>query len=113
MSEQALQTTPMLLDEAAGRRHLRMADLLPAMERALIDLSAGEGVQPARSGSGVRACARGWLIRTAAERIFNDSIVNDGRHRITLNESGRSRQTGLGHLQPFDRTPWRAFGCRL
>jgi hypothetical protein len=36
-----------------------MANLLPAMERALIDFSAGKVVQPARSGSGVRACDRG------------------------------------------------------
>jgi hypothetical protein len=44
-SEQALQTTPIFLDEAAVRRHLRMADLLPAMERALIDFSARKVVQ--------------------------------------------------------------------
>jgi hypothetical protein len=58
-SEQAVQTTSIFLDEAAVRRHLRMANLLPAMERALIDFSAGKGVQPARSGSGVCACDRG------------------------------------------------------
>jgi hypothetical protein len=32
------------MDEAAVRRHLRMADLLPAMERALIDFCVGSGV---------------------------------------------------------------------
>jgi hypothetical protein len=36
-----------------------MADLLPAMERALIDFSADKGAQPARSGIGVRDCDRG------------------------------------------------------
>ena len=37
-----------MLDEASVRRHLRMADLIPAMARALVDLSAGRSVQPAR-----------------------------------------------------------------
>ena len=38
----------MLLDEDAVRRLLRMEDLIPAMERALADLSAGQVVQPVR-----------------------------------------------------------------
>src|SRR5271165_3639093 len=38
-----------ILDEAAIRRVLRMEDLIPAMERALIDFSAGRVVQPVRS----------------------------------------------------------------
>ena len=37
------------LDEAAIRGVLRMEDLIPAMERALIDFSAGRVVQPVRS----------------------------------------------------------------
>ena len=37
-----------MLDEAAVRRYLRMADLIPAMARALVDLSAGRSVQPVR-----------------------------------------------------------------
>jgi len=37
------------LDEAAIRRVLRMEDLIPAMERALIDFSSGRGQQPVRS----------------------------------------------------------------
>jgi ornithine cyclodeaminase/alanine dehydrogenase-like protein (mu-crystallin family) len=37
-----------ILDEAAVRRHLRMADLIPAMARALADLSTGRAVQPGR-----------------------------------------------------------------
>jgi len=37
-----------ILDEAAVRRHLRMEDLIPAMARALADLSAGRVVQPGR-----------------------------------------------------------------
>ncbi len=37
-----------MLDEDAVRRHLRMEDLIPAMARALADLSAGRAVQPGR-----------------------------------------------------------------
>jgi len=38
------------LDEEAVRRHLRMEDLIPAMEKSLIDFSAGKVTQPVRSG---------------------------------------------------------------
>jgi alanine dehydrogenase len=38
-----------VLDEAEVRRHLRMADLVPAMARALADLSAGQVIQPVRT----------------------------------------------------------------
>jgi alanine dehydrogenase len=38
----------MLLDEDAVRRLLRMGDLIPAMARALAELSAGKVVQPVR-----------------------------------------------------------------
>ena len=38
----------LILDEAAVRKHLRMQELIPAMERALRALSAGEVVQPVR-----------------------------------------------------------------
>ena len=37
------------LDEEQVRKHLRMADLIPAMEKALIDFSAGKVTQPVRS----------------------------------------------------------------
>ncbi len=36
------------LDEEQVRRHLRMAKLIPAMEKALIDFSAGKVTQPVR-----------------------------------------------------------------
>jgi thiomorpholine-carboxylate dehydrogenase len=44
-----LSMTPLFLDEQQVRRHLRMADLVPAMEKALIDFSAGRVTQPVRS----------------------------------------------------------------
>src|SRR5499427_2277474 len=40
---------PIFLDEAQVRKHLRIADLIPAMEKALIDFSGGKVTQPVRS----------------------------------------------------------------
>ena len=40
---------PIYLDEEQVRQHLHMAELIPAMERALIDFSAGKATQPIRS----------------------------------------------------------------
>lgn len=37
------------LDEEQVRKHLRMEDLIPAMEKALVDFSAGKVKQPVRS----------------------------------------------------------------
>src|SRR5881628_1128897 len=39
---------PIFFDEEQVRKHLRMADLIPAMERALKDFSAGKVTQPVR-----------------------------------------------------------------
>jgi len=39
---------PIFLNEEQVRQHLRMADLIPAMEKALMDFSAGKVVQPLR-----------------------------------------------------------------
>jgi ornithine cyclodeaminase/alanine dehydrogenase-like protein (mu-crystallin family) len=39
----------LFLDEEQVRQHLQMADLIPAMEKALIDFSAGKVTQPVRS----------------------------------------------------------------
>jgi len=44
---------PLFVDEAAVRKHLRMADLIPAMEKALADFSCGKVDQPARSAIAV------------------------------------------------------------
>src|SRR5438876_8073142 len=38
----------LFLDEDQVRKHLRMADLIPAMEKALIDFSTGKATQPVR-----------------------------------------------------------------
>jgi ornithine cyclodeaminase/alanine dehydrogenase-like protein (mu-crystallin family) len=40
---------PLHLNEEQIRQHLRMEELIPAMEKALIDFSAGKVTQPVRS----------------------------------------------------------------
>jgi thiomorpholine-carboxylate dehydrogenase len=40
---------PVFLNEEQVRKHLRMAELIPAMEKALMDFSAGKVTQPVRS----------------------------------------------------------------
>jgi len=40
---------PLFLDEEQVREHLRMTELIPAMEKTLIDFSAGRVTQPVRS----------------------------------------------------------------
>jgi ornithine cyclodeaminase/alanine dehydrogenase-like protein (mu-crystallin family) len=40
---------PIFLNEEQVRQHLRMAELIPAMEKALIDFSTGKVTQPLRS----------------------------------------------------------------
>jgi thiomorpholine-carboxylate dehydrogenase len=40
---------PVFLNEEQVQKHLRMADLIPAIEKALIDFSAGKVTQPVRS----------------------------------------------------------------
>src|SRR3954468_18414 len=40
---------PLFLNQQQVREHLRMADLIPAMEKALVDFSAGRVTQPVRS----------------------------------------------------------------
>jgi ornithine cyclodeaminase/alanine dehydrogenase-like protein (mu-crystallin family) len=53
---------PPFLNEEEVRKHLRMADLIPAMEKALIDFSSGRVTQPVRSVIKVdRAAATGFF----------------------------------------------------
>ncbi len=49
------------LDDTAVRRLLRLEDLLPAVRRALIDLSAGRVIQPLRMAMGIPA-EQGFLF---------------------------------------------------
>ncbi|HEY7001751.1 MAG TPA: NAD(P)-binding domain-containing protein [Candidatus Udaeobacter sp.] len=44
-----MNSEPLFLNEEQVRQHLHMADLIPAMEKALIDFSSGKVIQPVRS----------------------------------------------------------------
>jgi ornithine cyclodeaminase/alanine dehydrogenase-like protein (mu-crystallin family) len=53
---------PLFLNEEQVRKHLRMAELIPAMKKALMDFSAGKVTQPVRSVIKVEvAAATGFL----------------------------------------------------
>jgi thiomorpholine-carboxylate dehydrogenase len=53
---------PLFLNEEQVREHLRMTELIPAMEKALIDFSAGRVTQPVRSVISIDvAAATGFL----------------------------------------------------
>jgi len=57
-----MKVKPLFLDEEQVRHYLRMVDLIPAMEKALIDFSAGKVTQPVRSVIKVEvAAATGFL----------------------------------------------------
>jgi|SRR6516164_76719 len=57
-----MSSKPLFLNEEQVRNHLRMSDLIPAMEKALIDFSAGKVTQPVRSVIKVEvAAATGFL----------------------------------------------------
>src|SRR5205085_7311313 len=57
-----MKVKPLFLDEEQVRHHLRMVDLIPAMEKTLIDFSAGKVTQPVRSVIKVDvAAATGFL----------------------------------------------------
>lgn len=65
------------LDEAAVSRVLRIEDLIPAMERALIDFSAGRVVQPVRSIiSPPRSSARMGIMPAVYGDIMGAKLVN-------------------------------------
>jgi thiomorpholine-carboxylate dehydrogenase len=53
---------PLFLNEGQVREHLRMSELIPVMEKALIDFSAGRVTQPVRSVISINvAAATGFL----------------------------------------------------
>jgi len=55
-------TQPLFLNEEQVRQHLRMTELIPAMEKVLIDFSTGKVIQPVRSVIKVDvAAATGFL----------------------------------------------------
>ena len=63
------------LDEEAVRRHLRMEDLIPAMEKSLIDFSAGRVTQPVRSGITVEPSGGFFFMMPAFSEGLGVKIV--------------------------------------
>src|SRR5438874_6380422 len=63
------------LDEEAVRRHLRMEDLIPAMEKSLIDFSAGRVTQPVRSGITVEPSGGFFFMMPALSEGLGVKIV--------------------------------------
>ena len=53
-------TTPLFLDEDQVRQHLRMSDLIPAMEKALIDFSDGKVVESGGKELALELEAKGY-----------------------------------------------------
>jgi hypothetical protein len=82
-----LRTAPLLLDEVAVRRHLRMYELLPAIEQALQDFSAGKVVQP----------ARGAMATTAERAVEGADVV----------------VTATNAQAPILRGSWLKRGCHV
>ena len=62
-------------DEEAVRRHLRMEDLIPAMEKSLIDFSAGRVTQPVRSGITVEPSGGFFFMMPAFSEGLGVKIV--------------------------------------
>ena len=65
----------LFLDEDQVRAHLSMADLIPAMETALIDFSAGRVVQPVRSGIKVEAHGGFFFLMPALAEGLGVKVV--------------------------------------
>jgi ornithine cyclodeaminase/alanine dehydrogenase-like protein (mu-crystallin family) len=63
------------LDEQSVRAHLRMADLIPAMEQALIRFSAGQATQPVRSGITVEPAGGFFFMMPAHAEALGVKIV--------------------------------------
>ena len=59
-------SAPIFLDEEQVRKHLRMADLIPAMEKALSDFSGGKVIQPVEAAT-LESCRKEMARRSAAE----------------------------------------------
>ena len=63
------------LNEEQVQRHLRMEDLIPAMEKSLIDFSAGKVTQPVRSGITVESPGGFFFMMPALSEGLGVKIV--------------------------------------
>src|SRR5436309_8556775 len=63
------------LNDEQVQRHLRMEDLIPAMEKSLIDFSAGKVTQPVRSGITVESPGGFFFMMPALSEGLGVKIV--------------------------------------
>jgi thiomorpholine-carboxylate dehydrogenase len=89
---------PVFLNEEQVRQHLRIAELIPAMEKALIDFSAGKVTQPVRSVINVKG-AGGFLGLMPA--LTSDGL---GLKAVTFYPSNAERgiPTHMAMISLFD-----------
>lgn len=66
----------MYLDEDFVRKHLRLADLIPAMEKALIQFSAGHVTQPVRFGITVEPAGGFFFMMPALAEGLGVKVVS-------------------------------------
>lgn len=106
-----LRTAPLLRDEAAVRRHLRMSELLPAMEQALQDFSAGKVVQPARGVMAIEPAGGHLFWMPARSKALGVKIVT-----LYPSNAGRGLPTHMATillLEPATGAPLAIMDGRL
>ena len=106
-----LRTAPLLLDEVAVRRHLRMSELLPAMEQALQDFSAGKVVQPARGAMAIEPAGGHLFWMPARSEALGVKIVT-----LYPSNAGRGLPTHMATillLEPATGAPLAIMDGRL
>jgi ornithine cyclodeaminase/alanine dehydrogenase-like protein (mu-crystallin family) len=64
------------LDAATVRQHLRMSELIPAMEQALIDFSSGRVLQPVRNGITVERAGGFFFMMPALGEALGVKVVS-------------------------------------
>ena len=105
---------PFFLNEGQVQKHLRMADLIPAMEKALIDFSSGKVTQPVRSVINIDVpAATGFLGLMPA--LTPDGL---GLKAVTFYPSNVERgipthMATIFLVDPETGTPLSIMDCRL
>jgi len=98
---------PLFLNEEQVREYLRMTELIPAMEKALVDFSAGKVTQPVRSIISVDvAAATGFLGLMPA--LTPDGL---GLKAVTFYPSNAERGIPT-HMATIKSSPFSAAGCK-
>ncbi|HEV8713407.1 MAG TPA: hypothetical protein VGX03_11325 [Candidatus Binatia bacterium] len=104
------------LDEPQIRALLRMEELIPAMERALIAFSAGQVVQPVRSGIAVNPPGGFFFLMPALAGGLGVKIVTfypTNAERGLPTQRNQATSFSLGHRSTRNSVKhWRERCCR-